>query len=69
MISKKGKRKFEFEGNIFYWFVRVNHVGHQRIHIISEDKKVNLEFPPLDSEVPIEPSYIRELLKRYFNKK
>lgn len=67
MISKKGKRRFEFEGNIFYWFVRANAAGHHRIHIISEDKKINLEFPPFDSEVPVEPSYIRELLKRFFD--
>lgn len=67
MILKKGKRKINFKGNIFYWFVRANPAGHQRIHIMSEDKKVNLEFPPIDSEVPVEPSYIRELLERYFN--
>lgn len=65
MILRKGKRKIVFRENIFYWFVRANPAGHQKIHIMSEDKKVNLEFPLIDSEVPVEPAYIRELLERY----
>ena len=24
MVAKKGKRKIEYEGNIFYWFVRAD---------------------------------------------
>lgn len=67
MILRKGKRKIVVKENVFYWFVRANPAGHQKIHIMSEDKKVNLEFLPIDSEVPIEPSYIRELLARYFD--
>lgn len=67
MILKKGKRKIVFQEHIFYWFVRTNPAGYQKIHIMSEDKKVNLEFPPIDSEVPIEPSYIKELLKKHFD--
>lgn len=42
-VSKKGKRKMEYDGNIFYWFVRKNHLGISEIHILSEDKKINLE--------------------------
>lgn len=68
MVLKKGKRKIEFDGNIFYWFVRVNNDGHLRIHILSEDKQINLEYPPFDSEVPVTPAYIKRLLTRYFNK-
>lgn len=66
MVSKKGTRKLVFEGNIFYWFVRRNAEGYKRIHILSEDKKVHLEFPPIDSEAIIEPAFIRERLKKYF---
>lgn len=66
MVSKKGTRKLEFEGNIFYWFVRRNAEGYKRIHILSEDKKVHLEFPPIDSGAIIEPAFIRERLKKYF---
>ena len=42
--------------------------GRLRIHILSEDKKINLEYPPFDSEVPVTPSYIRRLLDNYFMK-
>ena len=34
----------------------------------SEDKKINLEYPLFDSEVPVTPSYIRHLLDDYFDK-
>ena len=27
MVAKKGKRKIEYEGNIFYWFVRADDDG------------------------------------------
>lgn len=66
MVSKKGTRKIEFEGNNFYWFVRRNADGYIRIHILSEDKKVHLEFPPIDSEDIIQPAFIRERLKKHF---
>ena len=36
MVAKKGKRKIEYEGNIFYWFVRADDNGRLRIHILSE---------------------------------
>ena len=60
MVAKKGKRK------IFYWFVRVDDNGNMRIRILSDNKKINLEYPPFDSEVPVTPSYIRSLLDNYF---
>ena len=66
MVSKKVKRKIVYEGKIFFWFVRTNDDGNLRIHILSEDKKINLEHPPFDSEVPVMPSYIRRLLDEYF---
>ncbi|MCD7999813.1 MAG: hypothetical protein LUH21_21580 [Clostridiales bacterium] len=52
MVSKKGKRQIEYNGNTFFWFVRKNNLGEARIHILSEDKKINLEYPLLDKEVP-----------------
>ena len=60
MVSKRGKRKVEYIGKIFYWYVKVNEKGNLRIHIISEDKKINLEYLPLDSKVPVTQSYIRD---------
>lgn len=66
MVAKKGKRKIEYDGRIFYWFVRTDDEGGLRIHILSEDKKTNLEYPPFDSEVPVTPSYIRQILDEYF---
>ena len=43
MISTIGKRKIEYEDAIFYWFVRPNKNNVLKIHILSEDKKINLE--------------------------
>lgn len=69
MVSKKGKRKLEHEGKIFYWFVRRNSDGILRIRILSEDKKVNLDYPLLDREVSVVPAYVKKLLEEYFNNK
>lgn len=66
MVTNKGKRKIVYEGRIFYWFVRINEDRKLRIYIVSEDKKINLEHPPFDSEIPITPAYIRKLLDEYF---
>lgn len=68
MVSKRGKREIEYIGKIFYWYVKVNEKSNLRIHIISEDKQINLEYPPFDSELPVTPSYIKEILDNYFNK-
>lgn len=69
MVSKKGKRKLEYEGKIFYWFVRRNSDGIPRIRILSEDKKMNLDYPLLDREVPVVHAYVKKLLEEYFNNK
>lgn len=68
MVSKKGKRKIEYEGKSFYWFVRANPTGIPRIHILSEDKRINLEYPLFDREIPCTPAYVKRLLKEYFEK-
>lgn len=68
MVSKKGKRKIEYEGAVFYWFVKANAEGVPRLHILSENKKVNLEYPLFDPEVPAVPDYVKYLLQQYFEK-
>ena len=68
MVSKMGKRKIEYEGAIYYWYISVGENGH-RVHIISEDRKVKLEYPFLDTEVPITPQVIRNHLKQYIGDK
>lgn len=57
MVSKKNKRKIVYEGTNYYWYVRINEHGH-RVHIISDDKKVHLEYPFLDTEIPVTPQDI-----------
>ena len=69
MVSKKGKRKIEYNDNIFYWYVRINSDGNTRIHILSEDKRINLEFAPFDTELPVTPKEIKTKLERYFDEK
>lgn len=63
MVSKKGKRKMEYKGRTFYWFIRKNSEGIAKIHILSEDKKVHLEYFLLNREVPVVSSYVKKLLE------
>lgn len=67
MISSRGKRKMIYNGNVFYWFVRKNAEGIIRIHILSGDKKINIEYPPFDTEIPVTPKEIKRILVNYFN--
>ncbi len=64
MVSGKNKRKIVYEGTSYYWYVRVDEHGH-RVHIISDDKKVHLEYRFSDTEVPVTPQNIRNHLKEY----
>lgn len=66
LVSKKGTRKIEYNGNDFYWFVRRNQFGALKIHILSGDKKIRLEYPPIDTEVSTTPKDIRRFLDDYF---
>lgn len=66
MVAKDNKRKIEYAGITYYWYVRINDRGH-RVHILSEDKKVYLEYPFLDTEIPITPQTIRKHLKEYYD--
>ena len=63
-VSSKHKRKFEFKGQTYYWFVRIESDGSHRIHILSDDKKFNQAFSMPDTELSITPSYIRRLLEQ-----
>ncbi|MDE7416678.1 MAG: hypothetical protein K2N44_10345 [Lachnospiraceae bacterium] len=65
MVLQNNKRKIEYEGTCYYWYVRVNDYGH-RVYIVSEDKKVHLEYPFLDTEIPVTPQEIRKHLKEYY---
>ena len=65
MVSKKNKRKIVYEGTNYYWYVRVDELSH-RVHIISDDKKVHLEYPFFDTELPVTPRNIRNHLKEYY---
>ena len=60
-ISPKGKRKHIYNNETYYWFVRKNSEGIPRIHIISDDKKINLERAVFDTEVPVTGAYINGL--------
>ena len=65
-ILPKGKRKHIYNNETYYWFVRKNSEGIPRIHIISDDKKINLERAVFDTEVPVTGAYINKLLDEYF---
>ena len=44
-INTKDKRKIVFNDTIYYWFVRIEKDGSHRIHILTEDKKINRGYP------------------------
>lgn len=66
MVSKNGKRKIEYKGGVYYWYVRIVNNEH-RVHIMSDDKKVKLDYPFFDSEIPITPQVIRQHLNEYYD--
>ncbi len=61
MILKKGKRKLNYNGTVYYWYIK-----YPCIYIISEDKKLHLKYG-FDKEIPIGPQYIKDLIERYNN--
>lgn len=69
MISKKGKRPIEYNKQMFYWYVKTDNIGIKKIHILSEDKQVQLQYSFFDSEIPVTSSYIRHLLDNYYSTK
>ena len=63
-INTKGKRKIVVNDKIYYWYVRVEEDGSHRIHILTEDKKVNRVYPMFDTEVSVAPEDIRKIIER-----
>ena len=63
-VSSKGKRKHIYNGETYYWYVRKNSDGNTRIRIVSEDKKISIESPVFDTEVPVTGAYINTLLEK-----
>lgn len=66
MVSKKGKRKIIFDDSVYYWYIKISDNSH-RLHIISDDKKLHLEYPFIDTELPVTPEIIATHLKEYFD--
>jgi len=65
MISKKGKRKLEYDGEMYYWYIKKSNAGYPKIHISSEDKNLQLVCG-FDKELPIGSPYIKEILQKHF---
>lgn len=61
-INTKGKRKIIYNDKVYYWFVKIENDGSHRIHILTEDKKINRVYPMPDTEVSVTPAYICKLL-------
>lgn len=66
MVSPKGKRRLVYKGGNYLWFVCTDEIGSMRINILSEDKTIRLNCPFFDTEVPVTPAYIVQLLDKYF---
>ncbi|MEO3944863.1 hypothetical protein [Gorillibacterium sp. CAU 1737] len=65
MLNAKGKRKLEFRGSHYYWYIKL-HDGTPKIHILSEDKKVQLCYG-FDKELSIAKSYVIDLLSQHLD--
>ncbi|MBQ8966993.1 hypothetical protein [Ruminococcus sp.] len=63
MTAKKGRRKFLHGDRMFYWYIKVD--SCHRIIIYSEDKKTRIEAPFPDTEVPVTPKTIGDILDKY----
>lgn len=68
MISKKGKRKLEFQGKTYYWHIKEGQDKNPQLHIASEDKTFYLTCG-FDREIGVGTRYIKELLTRYLTDK
>lgn len=65
MVSKKGKRRFIYNDSVYYWYIKITNNEH-KVHIISDDKKLHLEYPFLDTEVSVTPQVVKNHLEEYF---
>lgn len=67
MISTKGKRKLEYNGINYYWYIKKDSDQIPRIHVVSEDKTLQLTFG-FDREIGIGTQYVKELLARHLER-
>ncbi len=65
-VNARYKRKLIYKEQLFYWYVRKNNAGIPRLHIISDDKKVNLDLPLFDTEVSVAGEYVVRKLNEYY---
>jgi hypothetical protein len=65
MLNTKGKRKLEYMEQVYYWYIKL-HDGIPKIHIMSEDKKLQLCYG-FDKEIPVSSGYIVKLLSGHLN--
>ena len=68
VISTKGKRKLEYNGINYYWYIRRDSDYIPCIHIVSEDKTLQLTFG-FDREIGVGIQYVKKLLARYLEEK
>ena len=64
-VAPKNKRRLIYKEKTYYWFVRKNKEGIPRLHILSDDKKMNLDLPLFDTEVPIAGDDIVRHIEHY----
>ena len=62
-INTKSKRKIVYKDKTYYWFVRIEKDGSHRIHIMTEDKRLNKAYPLVDTEVSVTPEYICKIIR------
>ena len=67
-VNAKNKRKLIYNGQLFYWYVRKKQDGIPRLHIISDNKKVNLDRPLFDAEVTVVREYVVKQLDDYYSR-
>lgn len=68
MINTKRKRKIVFREKTFYWYIKKDETGYPHIVVFSEDKKIRLNAPLIDSESIGGPRDVAELLEAYYKK-
>ena len=68
-VNVRNKRKLIYNEKLYYWYVRKNKAGIPRLHIISDDKKVNLDLPLFDTEVSVAGEYVVKKLEEYYMEK
>ena len=64
MTAKNGRRRFVYNGEVYYWYARVEDC--HRVVIYSADRKLRIEEPFVDTEVSITPQTVRAILDKHF---